>query len=527
MLQARYSSARLPGKALLPIGGMPMVVLAAKRAMRDGADLVVATSTERSDDAIAEACRRANIPVARGALENVYERFISATADLDDDAIVVRLTADNVFPDAEFIQAIVDRLRAMKASYLCPRWPEDGFPYGVVAEAFRVGALRRARPQGGEDAEHVTPALRHAAGNPGFASDTDLSRLRATVDTPDDYARINRIFLDREDPVQVGWRQLCDDLDQLRGPRVPWARKAGRFQSHLTLGGAQLGMPYGVANSSGMPSDQDVARIVHAAIEHGVTHIDTAQAYGESEARIGAALEGRWRSQVEVITKLRPIATEDAAAARAQTIEAVTQSLKALRQERIATLLLHRAANRTTAGGAVWEALLDLKRRGIVGRLGISAQDRAEFDRAAADDDVELIQLPFNLLDRRWDDIGPLRSDLTIHARSVFLQGLLTGVTATKWPAVVGVDTAGLVRELGELAHALGLHSVSDLAVAFARAQAWIDSLVIGVETERQLHENLERFAASPLKPADVDAVRHRIPRLPDQLLNPALWQFQ
>ncbi len=512
---------------MLPLGGMPMVVLAAKRAMREGADLVVATSTERSDDAIVEACRLSNIPVVRGALENVYERFIDATIDLDDDAIVVRLTADNVFPDAEFIQAIVDRLRAMKASYVCPRWPEDGLPYGVVAEAFRVGALRRAQPGSEQDAEHVTPALRGAVGNPGFVSGADLSHLRATVDTADDYARINRILRDREDPVRVGWQQLCHDLDQLRGPRVPVTRKAGRFQSQLTLGGAQLGMPYGVANFSGMPSDEDVARIVRGAIDRGVTHIDTAQAYGESEARIGAALQGRWRSQVEVITKLRPIETEDVGAARAQTIESVTQSLKALKQERIETLLLHRATNRSTAGGALWETLLDLKRQGMVGRLGISVQDRAEFDLAAADGDVELIQLPFNLLDRRWDDLGPLRGDLTIHARSVFLQGLLTGATAAKWPVVVGVDTAGLVRELAELAHALGLRSVGDLAVAFARAQPWIDSLVIGVETETQLHENLERFAASPLRPAEVDAVRHCIPRLPDQLLNPALWQFR
>jgi aryl-alcohol dehydrogenase-like predicted oxidoreductase/spore coat polysaccharide biosynthesis protein SpsF (cytidylyltransferase family) len=526
VLQARFNSARLPGKALLPIGELPMVVLAAKRAMRDGADLVVATSSDRSDDAIVEVCRAGSIAVFRGPLENVYERFIGATADLDDDATVVRLTADNVFPDAEFVQSIVDRLHALNASYLCPRWPEDGLPYGVAAEAFRAGELRNAGPKSEDDAEHVTPALRRKAGNPGFSAGTHLSHLRATVDTPDDYSRVRQVFSRQTDLVEIGWRPLCDDLEEVPVPRVPWLRQGRRFQSQLTLGSAQFGMPYGVANTSGMPPADEVARIIHTAIDHGVTHIDTAQLYGESESRIGAALAGKWRSRVEIITKLRPIETEDAGVARLETERSVMRSLKALRSDRIETLLLHRAVNRDTARGAVWQRLLDLKRKGLVGRLGISVQDREEFDCASADPDVELIQIPFNLLDRRWESRVAQRENLTIYARSVFLQGLLTGMPAAKWP-VAGIDTADLIRKLDDLARELGRRSVADLAVAFVRAQSWIDSLVIGVETGAQLSENLERFATAPLGPEDIETVKRRLPSLPDQLLNPAQWRFQ
>jgi aryl-alcohol dehydrogenase-like predicted oxidoreductase/spore coat polysaccharide biosynthesis protein SpsF (cytidylyltransferase family) len=527
VLQARFNSTRLPGKALLPIGEWPMVVLAAERAMRDGADLVVATSGDRSDDAIAEVCAAAGVAVFRGPLENVYERFIGATADLEDDATVVRLTADNVIPDAKFIQNIVDRLHALNATYLSPRWPDDGLPYGVMAEAFRVGDLRNARPESQDDAEHVTPTLRRKAGNPGFSAGTSLSHLRATVDTPDDYSRVCQVFRGQADLVEIGWRQLCDDLQKLPIPRAPWIHKAGRFQSQLTLGSAQLGMRYGVANAGGMPSADEVTGIVHGAIDHGVTHIDTAQLYGESESRIGMALAGGWRSRVEIITKLRPIATEDAGAARLETEQNVMRSLRALRGDHIETLLLHRAANRGTAHGAVWETLLDLRRKGLLGRLGISVQDRAEFDRAASDPDVELIQLPFNLLDRRWENLAVPRDNLTIHARSVFLQGLLTGVPASQWPVVAGLDTAGLIGKFDDLACELGRRGVADLAVAFVRAQSWIDSLVIGVDTAAQLSDNLERFATAPLAPEDVETVKRRLPVLPDQLLNPAQWRFQ
>ena len=530
VLQARFNSSRLPGKALLPVGNLPMVVLAAKRIMRggrSGTGLVVATSSDRSDDAIVQVCDAAKVPVLRGSPQDVYERFIGATADLGDDATIVRLTADNVFPDAEFVQDIVERLHAMNGAYLCPRWPEDGLPYGVVAEAFRLGALRQARPELPEDAEHVTSALRRKAGNSGFATGYALSHLRATVDTADDYSRVTQVFDGIDDPIAIAWPQLCDRLEALPAARVPWSRKAGQFQSQLTLGGAQFGMTYGIANQTGMPPADEITRIVHSAIDHGVTHIDTAQLYGESESRIGAALAGRWRSRVHVITKLGSIQTDDVTLAKAAVAESVMRSLQALGGERVETLLLHRAADRTRAGGVIWDTLLDLRTKGLVGRLGISVQGREEFGRAGGDPDVELIQMPFNLLDRRWEGLAPMRDNLTIHARSVFLQGLLTGVPGTRWPIVAGFDAGGLLEKLRLLALELGRQNVADLAVAFVRGQPWVDSLVIGVETEAQLLENLERFSTPPLGPAEIVAVKRHLPLLPDQLLDPAQWKFQ
>lgn len=524
VLQARFSSRRLPGKALLPVAHMPMVVLAAKRVMRNGADLVVATSKDQADDGIVAACVAAGIPAVRGSLENVYERFLDATADLDGDATVVRLTADNVYPDADFIEDVVDQLHARKGSYLAPRWPQDGLPYGVTAEAFRLQSLRRARPESAEDAEHVTPALIRAAGNPGFAGGGDLAHLRATVDTADDYGCSCHVFNGVDAPVAIGWRELCGRLATLPVPRVHWLRRDGIFQSQMTLGGAQFGIPYGIANDTGMPSRDELARIIHMAIDHGVTQIDTAQLYGSSESRIGDALQGGWRSRVHVITKLRPIEATDASAAKTAVENSIAHSIAALGGEYLDTLLLHRAEMQTVADGVVWHTLLDLKRRGYVRRLGISVQNREELDRAAADPDVETTQLPFNLLDRRWDNPSLRRDALVIHARSVFLQGLLAGAPPARWPRLSGIDINAIIATLQRLAAELGRRSVADLAVAFVRAQPWIDSLVIGVETCEQLQANLELFAVPPLDEAAVAMVRHRLPILPDQLLNPAQW---
>jgi spore coat polysaccharide biosynthesis protein SpsF (cytidylyltransferase family)/aryl-alcohol dehydrogenase-like predicted oxidoreductase len=529
VLQARLQSRRLPGKALLPVAGTPMVVLAAKRAARSGIDLVVATSTAAADDAIVQACADAGLRVFRGPLDDVYARFIGATADLDDDAIVVRLTADNVFPDSDLIEMLVEKFQASVASYLVPRWPQDGLPYGVVAEVMRAVALRKAKPNSPYDAEHVTPALARTCANAGFPSGLCFSQLRATVDTPDDYSTVGQVFWRSSDAITVGWRELCERLAQLPRPRPSWIYRDGSFQSQLTLGSAQFGAnqsgtAYGIANDAGTPSVEEISRMVHCAIDHGVTHIDTARLYGDSETRLGATLADVWHERVHVVTKLVPIRIDDADEACAAAASSINKSLAALRCKTLDTLLLHDAATRRAADGAVWRQLLQFKRDGIIRRLGISVQNREEFEQASADPDVELIQLPFNMLDRRWDGCAANSDNLTIHARSVFLQGLLCGVETARWPQIAGIDFNFLTTTLNALVTDLDRRSIADLAIAFVRGHSWIHSLVIGMETLAQLKQNLDLFAAPPLTEPEIAIVRRQIPVLPDHLLDPAQW---
>jgi aryl-alcohol dehydrogenase-like predicted oxidoreductase len=282
-------------------------------------------------------------------------------------------------------------------------------------------------------------------------------------------------------------------------------------------------MPYGVTNRTGIPSSREVARIVHRAIDHGVTHIDTGRVYGESEERLGEALSGSWRRRVNVVTKLAPVVKADGAAIRVSVDASVHASCRALRTERLDILLLHRAANRFVCGGAAWERLKELKRTGTIGLLGVSVQNPDEAEDALSDSDVDLIQLPFNLLDYRWT-VPLARPKLIVHARSVLLQGLLTGASAGLWPRIEGFDFGALATVLNRLVEDLGCRSVADLAIAFVRAHAWIHSLVIGMETEAQLNENLMSFSAPALDERALAAVRRCLPKPPLMLLDPARW---
>ena len=304
----------------------------------------------------------------------------------------------------------------------------------------------------------------------------------------------------------------------------------GDRPAQLVLGSVQLGLPYGAANRTGMPSRDTALRLVRRASGAGIFEFDTARAYGDSEDRIGEALEGK---RARTITKLSPLnelapdAPRDAV--RAAVDSSVADSLAALRRGRLDCLLLHRASHITTFNGAIWERLIEHIEDGLILSLGVSVQSPAEALFAIERADVRHLQLPFNLLDWRWRASGFLdrlasKNNVTIHARSVFLQGVLAAGDPAVWPRVPGVDPAALIQRIQNLAEQFGRESAADLCIAYARGQSWIDGVVVGMESEDQLDSNLRLFLQPPLSPQDCATIERRIPRMPEQLLDPAQW---
>lgn len=300
--------------------------------------------------------------------------------------------------------------------------------------------------------------------------------------------------------------------------------------AEFVLGTVQLGLAYGAANRTGQPPEAEAVALVAEAAQAGVRWLDTAHAYGLAEERIGIALRLPECRDCSVITKISPlegIPVGDAIAAVGAARKSFEESLAALGLDRVPVLLVHRAAHRTAWGGAVWSFLLDQRQAGRIGRIGVSVQSPAEALGVAADPAVQHIQLPINLLDWRWDEVATAfigRPDLTVHARSIFLQGLLTCADPSLWPHLEGVDAATILAVLADLADTLGRDGVDDLCVAFVRALPWVHGVVLGMETRTQLTRNVALTAKRPLTADQVAAVRSRVPRLPQTLLNPASW---
>jgi spore coat polysaccharide biosynthesis protein SpsF len=299
----------------------------------------------------------------------------------------------------------------------------------------------------------------------------------------------------------------------------------------FVLGSAQFGMAYGAANRSGMPSASQAQLLIRAAARAGVRWIDTAAAYGEAEARIGTALHNLQR--VRVVTKLSPFDHFGADTSASEIVHAVDasilQSVRNLRTTMLDTLLLHRSLHRTAHEGRIWRRLLTHRSAGTVYTLGVSVYTPEEALDALNDPAVHHIQLPMNLLDWRWREADlqaalKKRPNVIVHARSVFLQGLLAGSHDALWPQIPGVAGESVIEKLSRLANDLGRTGPADLCLAYVRGQPWIHGAAIGLETATQLALNLDLFKRAPLNPAECRFVEQRLPRAPEVLLNPALW---
>jgi spore coat polysaccharide biosynthesis protein SpsF len=541
VLQARTSSVRMPAKVLLPLAGYPLVVLCAKRLARGGLDVVVATSDSPSDDALAETLTHASIQVFRGSLDDVLDRLTSAVGDLTENDTVVRATADNPFPDAAFLKNLVAFFDSHDIDYAGTNSPADGLPYGLSAEVMSVSALRRASLHAKTpfDREHVTPWIirncRTAAVTNEHWDFPVRPELRCTIDSFDDYLRLVNAFAPFvSDPISVSWQRLVETLaDQPGAPafRVPFVVRENAAESELCLGTVQLGLPYGINNLRGCPPEEEAIAIIRRAVDHGVTWLDTAHAYGESERRIGRALRGSWRTRTRVVTKLSPL-TELPQDADLRCIEAavdasIFQSLARLEVGSLDIVMLHRWKHHEAYGGAIWNRLLSLRQEGVLRELGASLDEPGDAVAALSNGDIRHLQIPFNLLDHRWQDTkfraaAAARPDVRIHIRSVFLQGLLLG-DAARWPMF---DPAGARRlvEIDRLVTELARRDRADLCVAYVRAHPWVSSVVLGVESLSQLDVNLRLAGAPPLTPSQATAVRERLGGAPLRLLDPSKW---
>jgi len=201
VLQARLSSTRLPGKVLMPLAGAPMILRQIERVSRAAriGRLVVATSDQASDDALAAVLAEAGVLTHRGPLDDVLARFIGALDAFGPADHVVRLTADCPLADPALIDQVIDRVVASGADYGSDTPPHRTYPKGLDVEVMTAAALRAAaaRAASPEEREHVTWGLhRHPElyRQVFVSQEADEGEARWTVDYPHDYAFVAAVY---------------------------------------------------------------------------------------------------------------------------------------------------------------------------------------------------------------------------------------------------------------------------------------------------------------------------------------------
>ena len=202
LIQARMGSTRLPGKVLTDVAGTTVLahVVERVRACRGLAGVRIATTTSPADEAIVAEAVRLGVQASRGSEHDVLERFVQAAQDAD---WIVRVTADCPLFDPLLLEAMIARAGELLAGgsrvdYLA-NGAQRGWPRGLDAEIVRMEALRRAHREARRpyEREHVTPYLWRRPDRFSIAQlkqSPDLSDRRWTVDTPEDFEFVSRVF---------------------------------------------------------------------------------------------------------------------------------------------------------------------------------------------------------------------------------------------------------------------------------------------------------------------------------------------
>ena len=287
-------------------------------------------------------------------------------------------------------------------------------------------------------------------------------------------------------------------------------------RSKLVLGSANFGLSYGIYNTDGKLDRTELTNILNLAEAAGVRTIDTAQAYGDSEQRLGSLL----RSKFEVITKIG--VNFGTGFSDGKIISLVAESLDRLAVHRLSAVLLHRPELLLGPHGPVIAAELNkLKEIGLTKKIGISIYSPdilAEVNNLMK---CDIVQAPFNIFDQRivksgWSE--KLKDAGTeIHTRSTFLQGLLLMKRSSS--SVFFKNWAALFDNWFDFQRKSGFNA-DEIALNFALQHPWIDKIVVGVDSAQQL-DRLLRIEVSKsctsLPYFDVDDI---------VLLDPSLWRL-
>jgi len=257
----------------------------------------------------------------------------------------------------------------------------------------------------------------------------------------------------------------------------------------IGLGTVQFGLDYGISNKSGKPSLEAVKKILRFAHQEGINFLDTAFSYGNSEEILGKCFDEC--SDFEIITKT-PKFSEKISLRDVKNLEvSLFQSLSKLKKTNIYGLLIHDSIDLINENGCLlWNKMCELKSKGLVRKIGVSVYSAKQIDAILENFDIDLIQLPINIFDQRLLKSGHLKKlkvkNIEIHARSVFLQGLLL------------MDLKEIPSQLQKFGGLIGAYdfylknnnlSRLNAALGFILGLKEIDKIILGINSLKELVE--------------------------------------
>ena len=288
----------------------------------------------------------------------------------------------------------------------------------------------------------------------------------------------------------------------------------------IALGTAQFGMDYGLSNTHGKTDKYEVSKILQYAYDYGISLIDTAPSYGDSEKILGEVITNYYCKLVTKTPHFSDSYIDNSHVVKLK--ESFHQSLFNLRQKDIYGLLLHSCDDLLKPGGGLLlQEMEDLKSIGAVKKIGVSLYNSEQIDIVLSKFNIDLVQLPINIFDQQlliggWLD--KLKDfDVEIHARSAFLQGLLLMTNDLVPPYFFPIKKN--LEAFYKSAKELSLSQL-ELALGYVMGVSEIDQVVVGVNTVEQLKEIIKATQVQ-INPMEFSDISINDPAF----TNPSLWK--
>lgn len=293
-----------------------------------------------------------------------------------------------------------------------------------------------------------------------------------------------------------------------------------KFASKIAIGTAQWGMNYGISNNKGQTSTSEAQNILITAKQVGITLIDTASLYGDAEVVLGKINTNSFSISSKTPHFQSEMITEDDVNLLIQSLDT---TLKRLKRSSLYCLFIHNVEDLFALQGSLLiKALEELKDQNKFLKIGLSVYDSTQIERALELITPDVIQIPLSIFDQRLLLDGTIQKlyslGIEIHARSIFLQGLMLMNIAdipayfTPWLDHIKLwhSFCSDVKMLPQVA-----------ALQWACSIKEISNVIVGIQNVAQLeelvsfdHELLDRnysFLARPEK----------------EFVNPSLWRLQ
>ncbi|MDP8237691.1 MAG: aldo/keto reductase [Candidatus Hatepunaea meridiana] len=304
--------------------------------------------------------------------------------------------------------------------------------------------------------------------------------------------------------------------------------RTGFKVSPIGLGTVALGVKYGIEalQGVGIPVEDKAIDLIRHAVSRGVNLLDTAPGYGESERRIGRALDGN--EDVIVATKVSIPVSNDGRLAdrnelRKSIFDSIDNSRRMLRRDKLDLVQIHNATIDMMKSKVITDCLSEARDMGTVQSFGASVYGTEAALAAIDNGSFDMIQVAYNLLDRKMEtDVFPraLEKNIGILVRSAFLKGALTDKVLDLPDSLV--ELKNIVIKLKEN-RALSWEQLPTLALRFCLTHPVVSAVLVGARSVQEIEQAIQAAKLGPLIQDELDELEQYA--IDDErLTNPSYW---